>query len=176
MGRMTSHCIKFKAVYCQETCKAARVCTELILEIPWSQTKDSTGKAEGGLKHSHANCCQLPELGQDAELCVAASRARAEQRIVREPPFISSLLSCCNSRKVLNAFHLLAFCSLRKKDQLVIGWEMSTLIAKVLLDFSTPSSTCSSVSTDCCVKPYHDLNAIGPGLGKQCLHGSMQTR
>lgn len=79
MGRMTSHCIKFKAVYCQETCKAARVCTELILEIPWSQTKDSTGKAEGGLKHSHANCCQLPELGQDAELCVAASRARAEQ-------------------------------------------------------------------------------------------------
>lgn len=79
MGRMTSHCIKFKAGYCQETCKAAGVCTELILKIPWSQTKDSNEKAEGGLKHSHANCCQLPELGQDADLCVAASRAQAEQ-------------------------------------------------------------------------------------------------
>lgn len=123
-----------------------------------------------------AASCQSWVRMQSSVLQQAGLGLSSLQRIVREPPFISSLLSCCNSRKVLNAFHLLAFCSLRKKDQLVIGWEMSTLIAKVLLDFSTPSSTCSSVSTDCCVKPYHDLNAIGPGVGKQCLHGSMQTR
>lgn len=50
MGRMTSQCIRFKAGYCQETRKAVGVCMQLILEIPWSQTKDSTEKADGGLK------------------------------------------------------------------------------------------------------------------------------
>lgn len=58
MGRMTSHCIEFKAGYCQETCKAVGVCTRLILEIPWNQTKNSIGKADGGLKHSLINSCQ----------------------------------------------------------------------------------------------------------------------
>lgn len=74
MGRMTSYCIKFKAGYCQETCKAAGVCTQLILEIPWNQTKDSIGKADGGLKRSLINCCQLPELSWDSKLCVPQAR------------------------------------------------------------------------------------------------------
>lgn len=74
MGRMTSYCIKFKAGYCRETCKAVGVCTQLILEIPWNQTKDSIGKADGGLKHSLINCCQLPELSRVSKLCVPQAR------------------------------------------------------------------------------------------------------
>lgn len=70
MGRITSYSIKFKAGYCQETCKAVGVCTQIILEIPWNQTKDSIGKADGGLKHSLINCCQLPELSRASKLCV----------------------------------------------------------------------------------------------------------
>lgn len=60
MGRMTSHCIKFKDGYCQETCKAVGVCVQLILEIPWSQTKDSTGKADGGLRDSLQTAASCP--------------------------------------------------------------------------------------------------------------------
>lgn len=78
MGRMTSYCIKFKAGYCRETCKAVGVCTQLILEIPWNQTKDSIGKADGGLKHSLTNCCQLPELSRGSKLC-STSKTVTEQ-------------------------------------------------------------------------------------------------
>lgn len=74
MGRMTSYYIKFKAGYCQETCKAVGVCTQLILEIPWNQTKDSIGKADGGLKHSLVNCCQLPEMSRGSKLCVPQAK------------------------------------------------------------------------------------------------------
>lgn len=97
MGRMTSHCIKFKAGYCQETCKAVGVCTQLILEIPWSQTTDSAGKADGGLKRGCVKCCQLPELSWDSELCVPTSKAGTEQpseRQVQATPLISFLSGC----------------------------------------------------------------------------------
>lgn len=94
MGRMTSHCIKFKAGYCQETCKAVGVCTQLILEIPWSQTKDSTGKANGGLKRSHINCCQSCAGIQSSVLQQARLGLSSLQRPGQGPPLILFLSGC----------------------------------------------------------------------------------
>lgn len=129
MGRMTSHCIKFKAGYCQETCKAAGVCTQLILEIPWSQTKDSTGKADGGLKRSRINGCQSragiqSSVSQQARLGLSSLQRETSPSTSFDlvPQWMQS---CCNSGKVLNAFHLfvssLAFCSLKNKTSLLAG-------------------------------------------------------
>lgn len=103
MGRMTSHCMKFKAGYCQETCEAVGVCTQLILEILWSQTKDSPGKADGGLKCSCTNCCQ-----SWAGIQSSVSRTGTVQPSEAERPSTSFDLvpwwmhSCCKSGKVLN--------------------------------------------------------------------------
>lgn len=111
MGRMTSHCMKFKAAYGQETCKAVGVCTQLILEIPWSQTKDSPGKADGGLKCSRTNCCQS-WAGIQSSVFQPTSWAGTEQPSEAESPSTSFDLvpqwmhSCCNSGKVLNIFYI----------------------------------------------------------------------
>lgn len=91
MGIMTSHCTRFKARYWQETCKAVGVCTQLILEIAWSQTKDSTGKADGGLKRSRINHSQLPELSWDSKLCSSKQGwdwAALRERLVQAPSLI----------------------------------------------------------------------------------------
>lgn len=124
MARMTSYCIKFKAGYCQETCKAVGVCTQLILGIPWNQTKDSIGKADGGLNHSPINCCQLPELSRGSKLCVPQARLwlsslQRDCSIISFDLILQWMQPCFSIvEKFLSS---LALCSLKNENSLLAG-------------------------------------------------------